>query len=232
MKQLNWKRYLLEFSSIFIAVISAFALNNWNDNRQDSKSEEKILWEIKNGIKLDIKDFNGNMYGHRQSLRITQRFRDLINNKPVNQDTIQRDYIILFRDYTPIINLSGYESLKASGLKIIKNDSLRFQIISLYDFYYDIILKVEDGYEEMRSFPNYFEPINTLLHEYMEFDDKGRFLRFNQPIRLSEKQKKEVLSYFWRLEVNRRYKLQRYNLIQEKMKQLKADIEKELGHAN
>ena len=53
MKKRNWKKYGFEFLSIFIAVTSAFALNNWNDNRQNQISEEKILKEIKNGIELD-----------------------------------------------------------------------------------------------------------------------------------------------------------------------------------
>lgn len=35
MKKGNWKKYGIEFLSIFIAVIAAFALNNWNDNRRD-----------------------------------------------------------------------------------------------------------------------------------------------------------------------------------------------------
>ena len=64
MKKHKWKKYTFEFLSIFIAVISAFWLNNWNDNRASRLSEEKILTEIKNGIELDIKDFSGNKEGY------------------------------------------------------------------------------------------------------------------------------------------------------------------------
>ncbi|MFK7748164.1 MAG: hypothetical protein AB8B65_07230 [Kordia sp.] len=35
----NWKKYTFEFLSIFIAVISAFALNNWNENRNNRNAE-------------------------------------------------------------------------------------------------------------------------------------------------------------------------------------------------
>ena len=63
MNNLNWKKYALEFISIFIAVVSAFAINNWNDNRNNIISEQKILIEIKNGIEIDIQDFNGNIIG-------------------------------------------------------------------------------------------------------------------------------------------------------------------------
>ena len=56
MKNRSWKSYLLEFFSIFIAVISAFALNSWNENRRDYNAETKILSEISNGLQKDIKD--------------------------------------------------------------------------------------------------------------------------------------------------------------------------------
>ncbi len=229
MNKVTWKKYTFEFLSIFIAVVSAFALNNWNDVRNAKISEEKILTEIKNGIDLDLQDFEGNVRNHNLSLNANKLFRNLIHNKAVDQENIQRDYILLFRDFTPIINLSGYESLKASGLKIIRNDSLRFQIIALYDFYYNIMEKLENEINEMQSYPNYFKPVNDLLHPFMIFNDQGDFLGFEKDISLSESQKKELESYFWRLESNRNYKLGRYKLVQEKMKELKGNIEKYLN---
>ena len=83
MKLNKWKKYMFEFLSIFIAVISAFALTNWNENRNNAQSEIKILIEIKNGIGLDDKDFKSNITGHKQSLRANKIFRNLIANKTV-----------------------------------------------------------------------------------------------------------------------------------------------------
>jgi hypothetical protein len=45
----NWKQYGFEFLSIFIAVIAAFALNSWGDERRDRLAEQKILLEIHRG---------------------------------------------------------------------------------------------------------------------------------------------------------------------------------------
>lgn len=56
MSKLNWKTYAFEFLSIFVAVISAFALTNWDDKRRDRHTEVKILTEIRNGLEKDIKD--------------------------------------------------------------------------------------------------------------------------------------------------------------------------------
>ncbi len=227
MKKNNWKTYVFEFLSIFIAVVSAFALTNWNDNRNDRHSEQKILIEIKNGIGIDEQDFRGNITGHNLSLRSNFMFRELLKGNPISQDSISFFYTTLFRDYTPIINRSGYESLKEAGLKTITNDSLRFQIISLYDYHYGII-EILDNVTEMRSFENYFAAINSLLHPYMEFDNKGHLIKIETPKSLSEIERKEILSYLWRLESNRTYKLEKYKSIMEVMKTVKHHIEREI----
>ncbi len=229
MKKLSWKKFIFEFLSIFIAVISAFALSKWNDNRSDSLSEEKILKEIRNGINLDLKDFEGNTHGHELSLRSIQLFKNLVNDqKAIPKDSTAVLYTVLFRDYAPIINQSGYESLKASGLKTISNDSLRFEIITLYDFYYKIIAKLEEEIDEMKSYANYYQPINTILYPNMSFDNNGQLSSMDFPLKIDENERKELLSYFWRLETNRNYRLKRYELVKSKMVLLKEHIENEL----
>lgn len=228
MQKLKWKKYIFEFLSIFIAVISAFALTNWNDHKNSRNSEQKILTEIKNGIGIDKQDFEGNIYGHNLSLRANYKFRELLKGKEISQDSIGILYISLFRDYTPVINRTGYESLKETGLKTISNDSLRFQIISLYDYYYGII-DILDNVTEMQSFENYFASVNSLLHPYMEFDDSGNLLEITNPEELSRSERKEILSYLWRLENNRKYKLGKYQSIIEIMDSVKTDIENEIN---
>lgn len=225
--RIKWGKYIFEFLSIFIAVVSAFALTNWNENRNNRHSEQKILIEIKNGIGIDKKDFEGNIMGHKLSLRANHLFRELLKGETIPQDSIDIYYTTLFRDYTPVINRSGYESLKESGLKTISNDSLRFQIIELYDYYYSI-LEILDKVNEMQSFENYFASINSLLHPYMDFDKEGNLIKIDQPKDLSETNRKEILSYLWRLESNRAYKLKRYESILKIMEKTKDNINLEI----
>lgn len=229
MKKRNWKKYAFEFLSIFLAVISAFALSNWNDNRNNRQSEQKILTEIKNSIEIDVKDFNLNIYGNRFSLRADTVFRNLVDNQAVSQDSIGRFYTALFRDYVPIINKSAYESFKSNNLKTITNDSLRLEIISLYDYYYSIIEAIEYNVPEMQSFDNYFSEINTMLYPYMEFDPStGDLVAIRTPINLTAVEKKAILSYLWRIRNNRKYKLGKYESIIKVIEKVKKNIEKEL----
>ena len=215
--------------SIFVAVISAYALNNWNDNRNNRNTERKILTEIKNSIENDVKDFNSNIGGNRLSLRADEVFRELIHNKNVSQDSIGIYYTALFRDYIPIINKSAYESFKSNNIKIISNDSLRLEIISLYDYYYSIIEALEYDVPEMQSYANYFSKINSLLFRYMEFNSKnGNLVAIKQPVELTDLQKKEMQSYLWRIRSNRMFKLGRYETIIKAIEKVERDIDEEL----
>lgn len=85
----NWKKYSVDFLSIFIAVISAFALNNWNDNRKDRIAESKILTEISNGLKKDLEDVKENKLGHEQGIKSVSFFKKLLTQK----DSISKDSI-------------------------------------------------------------------------------------------------------------------------------------------
>jgi len=75
----KWRNYTFEFLSIFIAVISAFALNNWNDNRRDELAETKILNEIVNGLHKDIEDNEINILGHEMGMQSNKFWRKIIN---------------------------------------------------------------------------------------------------------------------------------------------------------
>lgn len=221
------KKYFSEFALIFISVILAFALTEWSGNQGEKISETKILIEIKNGIDSDSKDFESNLKMHRLSNNGVRSLRNWANNAPVNQDSLRLYYYIAYRNYSPIINKTGYESLKETGLKIISSDSLRFQIIKLYDYHYNILEQLENKNEEMQDFKAYFSPINKILTPYMIFDDKGN-LRTLKRAALSANQKNELLSYLWRMELTKNFKIKRYGEVINEIANLNKSITAEL----
>lgn len=208
-------------------MILAFALTEWSANRGEKVSENKILGEIKNGIKSDYKDFESNLKMHKISKSGVGELRKWVNNQEINNDSIPVYYFLVFRNYSPIINKTGYESLKGTNLKTISNDSLRFQIIKLYDYHYNIIEQLENHNEEMQDFKNYFAPINEILSPYMNFDEKGILTGLN-PANLSSTQKKELLSYLWRLEITKMFKILRYEQVLKEIETLEKSLDKEL----
>lgn len=224
----NWKKYTFEFLSIFIAVISAFALNNWNDNRNNRNAENKILSEISNGLEKDLEDIRINVYGHQAGMKSADYFRALIANRPISIDSLMFHYFNLTRDFVSIQNTSGYETLKSKGLELIRNDSLRTKIISLYEYDYNTLRKLEEEYYELQFQENYFKEINNSISQNLQFNEDKLITGINIPLKLNQREEKLLLTYLWKIQTNRNYMLQIYAEVESKIEKLRIEIEKEL----
>jgi len=203
MKKLG--KYGFEFFSIFVAVISAFALNNWNEARKNKNAESKILMEIYNGLEKDLLDLDENYRGHQLGLRSIQYFKDLLANKPVPNDSLLLHYFSLTRDFISIQNVSGYETLKSKGLELIRNDSLRTKIVALYEYDYNSLRKLEEEYYESQFHQNYFKDINQTLSKFFVFDANGNLIGLGPTPEVEADEKRLVLSYFWKIGANRNF---------------------------
>lgn len=227
-QKLKLGRYFFEFLSVFVAVISAFALNNWNENRRDSIAEEKILIEIKNGLQQDLIDIEANREGHLEGIKSCIYFKNIIENREITLDSFPNKYLQLTGDNFSIMNISGYESLKSKGLEIIKNDSLRSKIISLYEFNYQKIRKYEEGTPQTQVYQNFYEPIHEIFSEYLIYNDDAQLLSIKTPLTLSNREKSDFNSYLYRIIVSRYVKILEYDKLKVKVEDVLANINKVL----
>lgn len=226
----GWKKYVFEFFSIFIAVLTAFALNNWNDNRKADKSESKILIEISNGLEKDIVDIRQNQFGHKGGIKACDYFRNMLMGKKVNSDSLMVRYRALTRDFISIQNTAGYETLKSRGLELIKNDSLRLKIISIYEYDYNTLLKLEEEYYEMQFQENYFKDINDEIAPNFIIDSLGNITGIDLPLKIQEDKRNKLLLYLWKIQSNRDFTLKYYSAIEKKVNKVREDIKYEIKH--
>lgn len=224
----NWEKYAFEFLSIFIAVIAAFALDNWNENRKERIAESKILEEIYDGLEKDIVDLKLNIKGHEMGIHAVKYFRDVIMNNPVSQDSVLQHYLNLTRDFISIQNTSGYETLKSRGLELIENDSLRRKIVSLYEYSYNTMRKLEEEYYELQFQKNYFKEINQSIAPNLEFEKTNPLIRINIPLKIDANKRKELLIYLWKIQTNRIFILQNYSEVEKVIEDLRVEIKKEI----
>ena len=224
----DWRKFTFEFFSIFIAVIAAFALNNWNDNRKADKSENKILIEISNGLEKDLEDIHWNKLGHKRGIIACQYYRNALAGKKVNSDSLIDLYSALTRDYISIQNTAGYETLKSRGLELIKNDSLRREIITLYEYHYNILRKLEEEYSEMQFQENYFVEINKSFAPNFQFDVNKEIIGINLPLEILDHEEKIILLYLLKIQKNRDYMLKYYSEIEKKVTEVQKQILKEI----
>lgn len=224
----NLRKYAFEFFSIFIAVISAFALSNWNDNRNSRIAESKILSEIDNGLEKDLEDARLNKAGHRMGIRAVEYFRDLIANKPVFKDSLMFHYFNLTRSFVSVQNISGYQTLKSRGLELIVNDSLRTEIISLYEYDYNTLRKLEEEYYELQFHEVYFKGINDIFSQNFQFNEDKLITGVNVPLVFEKGQEKMLLTYLWEIQANRSFVLQYYSEVEVKIENLRSSIKGEI----
>jgi len=170
-------------------------------------------------------DVRMNLAGHRNGMRVCDLLNRVVHGEQV--DSIGILYKMVFRDYVSIQNRSGYEALRSNGLELVENDSLRTAIISLYDFNYEVIEKLEEDYEEMQYFGNYYERINDLLLPYMQIDSNGVILNINIEV-IAEEDKKFLLNQLFMIKGNREYTVLYYSETQKKIAELDEMIKEEL----
>ncbi len=225
MKTRSLKAYSFEFLLIFVAVISAFVLNTWNENRKSKNAEEKILSEIYRGLEKDSIDIQTNKKGHEIAVRATTYFNDLIDGKNRNHsDSLFYYWLFLTRDVIFVQNTSGYDALKSKGLETIENDSLRAQLLTLYEFDYQRNKKFEEQFPENQYYPNYFKEINTLLSSNFIYDSVQNLKGISLPLVLNSTDKQLLRSYLWQIKLNRTIRAKECKKLNLKVSKLRENI--------
>jgi len=222
------KKYGFEFLTIFIGIFAAFALDNWNEDRKDNNTQIKILSEINKGLSQDIRDIGVNENGHRFGLLATSYFEKLILNKQPDTDSLTFHYFNLLRDFISVQNISGYETLKSKGLEIVTDDSLRTEILALYENDYNSLRKLEENYSEIQFFENYNADFNNAIAPNFAMDQNGKITGINRPLKLTEKEQKILLTDLWKISKNRIFMIKNYSEVKNKIIKLQKRIEKEL----
>lgn len=225
----SFKKFLIELVSVFLGVTLAFALNQWNEGRKNQRTQEKLLLELRNGLSMDLSDVRMNVMGHKIGIRSAEIMKKACLENPLNQDSLLFAYKSLWRNFISIQNRSAYESLKSKGLEIINNDSLRNEIIALYDFHFEILEKIEENYAEVQFYGNYFPKMQEQIAPYMIFDETGNIQGFIQPWQLKETQLKFMLEQLNRIAFNRQYLINQYMEVDRRIERLIKKLDKEIA---
>ncbi|WP_052158335.1 DUF6090 family protein [Lacinutrix jangbogonensis] len=143
------KKYLLyaigEIVLVVIGILIALSINNWNEDRRASKEELHMLKAIEIGLEADFTDLKWNEKRIISSIASADVvIHSLENNLPYN-DSIP-DYIgdMMF----PVIfehSTSAFETLKSKSINLIKNETLRDEIIRVYGSEYSYFLRNESS---------------------------------------------------------------------------------------
>ena len=134
-KPLKYLRYAVgEIVLVVIGILIALQINNWNEGRKDRVLEKKLLENLADNLEQ-----NEDLMEYR--IRFINFFRDEGQHiiKVLDQKLPYHDSLsVMF--HPALMNTSGfrlsdmgYESIKASGFEIIRNDSLKKELSIFFE---------------------------------------------------------------------------------------------------
>ena len=137
---IKYSRYAIgEIILVMVGILLALQVNNWNQNRNLKQEEIKILKELRRSISSDINSLKVKIQFEKRKLAFFKVIkREILLDKPQN-DSITEAFAMVFQTQIFEEEVGTYEVLKSKGLSLISNDSIREQIISLYEKSYIFI---------------------------------------------------------------------------------------------
>ena len=151
----KFSRYLLyaigEVILVVIGILIALSINNWNQDRQTKTLEKILLNELKENLTRDLEVMTGNMDFHNEIITSSELIINVLDKKIPYSDTIDNHFsrILLVPLFFP--TSSAYKRITSNGTHIISNDSLRFEIIDLYDNNYSWLKQWVDSERDKQN---------------------------------------------------------------------------------
>ncbi|MEZ2414513.1 DUF6090 family protein [Muriicola sp. E247] len=157
-----------EIALVVIGILIALSVNNNNELRKLQQLETKSLQELKRALELDLSDINYNAKRHKNAQLSAEIVLEALNTDHPYHDSLS----IHFERSTNITvflpNLGPYETLKARGLDLIENDSLRNEISKYYEQDIKYAFVFEDA--NIQGWPMKFELILDHFDEFKMFN--------------------------------------------------------------
>ena len=125
-----------EIILVVLGILIALQINNWNEEMKNKQLETKILLEIKKGLNKDLSDITYNIEWHESVLRSQDIVVKWLSSNEPHVDSLNVHFSILSAFSVFLSREGPYENLKQVGYSLISNDSLRSQIMNVYEYDY------------------------------------------------------------------------------------------------
>jgi len=137
-----------EIILVVIGILIALQINNWNQLNKTKKEERELLVLVKNAIKDDLKDLEDATSFVKKEIKYTDRILYHLEHQSSYPDSLWSDFRIL------TINIKNRISFNQVAIKsfeekedLISNDSVRYQIIKLYNESYSEVASELENYQ-------------------------------------------------------------------------------------
>jgi len=144
----KWAEYLLEILVIIIGILGAFALNNWNLERDIKRQETSILSEIKRNVEYNVIELDLDIEKITERMNSFKVFLDEIKREKPNSDTLLYHFTTIQSGRYFNGDASGYELLKIKGADVDLPKELRY---SINHYFEEVIGDMEISFSGVRD---------------------------------------------------------------------------------
>ena len=147
-------RYLFyalgEIVLVVIGILIALQINTWNEAQKIAKKEKSFLVNLRQDLEGDSVRLRTVTSTLGSALRYKRIFEGYFEGRPTDPDSLNAHFISQYNilvDFVP--NSATIDELtNSNGFDLILNPRLRRQIVTLYNRYDDLKLKIEIGQEK------------------------------------------------------------------------------------
>jgi len=132
----QFRRYVLEFTVIFLGVSLSFAAENIREAWRDRATEHESLGRVVRGMENDLRDFGINASTAEAGAESIAWIHAQVGGEPPLRDSLERHLNRVMLCSVMAANSSEYESLKSSGdLRVLSDVDFREDLTALYELY-------------------------------------------------------------------------------------------------
>ena len=222
----KFSKYLIyaigEIALVMIGILLAVQVNNWNESRKDVKREIKMLNDLQNDINNNIKNINEGIIVLEEGLKHSSKILSAFEKQTKYDSIMNKDFVFYTYYWDPDFRNASFENLKKEGVNLISNDTLRNNIIEIFEIDMDI-LDVSD----LNSHNDYMNSVgNRILNKHLYFDrETGYSLPVNYEKMMSDNEFYSFTSFFLQSQMNTLFKSGKFI---EKAQSLNENINEEI----
>lgn len=140
-----------------IGILIALQINTWNNERQESVKEVKVLTELKAGFELDLEVLENELLEIKKAIADIQELKKMVGNPNIlYEEGLDSLFGAVYGTRNVRLTQAFYEDLKSSGFDLIKSDDIRLRVVKLF----------EDNYAFIRRILLMENSINSIVRPY------------------------------------------------------------------
>lgn len=151
----KFSKYLLyaigEIVLVVIGILIALQINNWNEYKNERKQEQKVLTELLTSLEQNYNKMTSDSVNRSNWNRSSNIVIKCLEQGASYSDSMNIHFQNARKPGTNLsLSYAGYESLKNAGYEIITSDTLRKNIVELFELTHKSLLEEMEYFESFQ----------------------------------------------------------------------------------